>query len=281
MPNMSAWLVLPTYNEAQNVPIVLNKVFEVSKQLQDFDFNVVVVDSASPDGTADIVTAFAKEHKLTKKLHLVIEKRRGLGQAYDTGFAYANKQGADILIEMDADLSHDPAALPELLAQIKNGADLVIGSRYVQGGFIPGEWPVMRVVNSRVARWVARRIGGVTHTVGDPTAGFKAIRSQALTHVGFVAAGATGYVIQVKMVDAFAKAGLVIKEVPISFADRQFGESKIRMKDIRQFVWFCVKLRTGRIEQPAGAPALVSETSADDQLVADILDEEMSYDRVG
>lgn len=280
MQKMSAWVVLPTYNESLNIVRMLDSVFAVLPTITNFNVHVTVVDSKSPDGTAKLVKDYATAHALKGKLHLLIEERRGLGQAYDTGFAYARKHGADVLVEMDADMSHDPTVLPQLLNGIEEGNDLVIGSRYVSGGFIPGEWPLMRIINSKVARWVARRIGGVSSKVYDPTAGYRAIRASALSNLGFAAAGATGYVIQVKMTDAFSRAGFAIKEVPISFSDRQFGESKIRFKDVRQFVWFCAKLRMQKSEQ-----VIVSEVQQieqtieqEEQQLVDVLDAEVSYD---
>lgn len=243
MLNKSAWLVMPTYQEADNIVDILSKVSQVKDTLTDVNLYAVVVDSSSPDGTAKLAEDFIDSNGLRSSIKVIEESRRGLGRAYDTGFQYAIKQGADILIQMDSDLSHDPSEIPELIDSIVNGADMAIGSRYVPGGYIPGEWPVIRVINSRVARFTARNIGGITREVNDPTAGFRAIRSNVITDLDFKAGAASGYVIQVKLVDKAAKAGYIIKEIPISFADRQFGSSKIRTKDIRQFVWFCIKLR--------------------------------------
>lgn len=237
---------MPTYQEADNIVNVLSRVAQVRDSLSNFELNAVIVDSVSPDNTRKIAEEFIQENKLDDCFHVVTEERRGLGQAYDTGFGYALDQGANVLIQMDSDSSHDPAVIPLLLNAIENGADMAIGSRYVPGGFIPGEWPVIRVVNSRVARYIARNVGGITKEVLDPTAGFRAIRSDVLTKLNFKATGASGYVIQVKLVDSASRAGFIIKEIPISFADRQFGVSKIRPKDIRQFFWFCVKLRAQR-----------------------------------
>lgn len=156
---------------------------------------------------------------------------------------------------MDSDLSHNPAVIPELIDAVFQGADMAIGSRYVDGGFIPGEWPVLRVINSRVARAVARKIGGLSTEINDPTAGFKAIRTSALQDLEFKASDATGYVVQVKMVHQFSKAGYSIVEIPISFSDRQYGESKIRKKDILQFIWFCTKLRFDRKQRKVNSGA--------------------------
>ena len=239
----SAWLVMPTYNEADNIIGILERVVEVKESLNTSNLSVVIVDSVSPDGTAQIAQDFIQKHNLGDNFHVIIEKKRGLGQAYDTGFNYAIEHGGDVLIQMDSDFSHDPAVIPKLISSIQNGADMAIGSRYTPGGFIPGEWPIIRVVNSKVARYIARNVGGVTSDVSDPTAGFRATRAQIIKDLDFKAKDASGYVIQVKLVNDISKAGYAIVEVPIAFADRQFGESKIRTKDVRQFIWFCIKLR--------------------------------------
>lgn len=240
---LSAWLVLPTYNEAKNIVGILHSIVAVKKTLKNSDLSVVIVDSQSPDGTALLANEYIQKHKLSNNFHIVIETERGLGQAYNTGFNYAIDHGADVLIQMDSDFSHDPAVIPKLINQIQNGADMAIGSRYIAGGYIPGEWPVIRVVNSKVARYIARNIGGVTKSVSDPTAGFRATRAQIIKDLDFKANDASGYVVQVKLVNDVSKAGFAIVEVPIAFADRQFGKSKIRSKDVRQFIWFCIKLR--------------------------------------
>lgn len=240
----SAWVVIPTFNEGENIAGIVSRVLEVTEKVNNFHVNVLIVDSQSPDGTGKIVESMIEAHP--SRLHLLYEPIRGLGQAYDSGFRYAIERGADVLLEMDADFSHDPAKIPELLEQISRGADLVIGSRYINGGFIPGDWPVLRVINSRVARYASRKIGGVSPEISDPTAGFRAMKVPAFLELHFQAAGATGYVIQVKIADLFSTLGYEIKEIPIAFSDRQAGESKIRFKDIRQFIVFCFKLRISK-----------------------------------
>jgi dolichol-phosphate mannosyltransferase len=241
--HLAAWLVLPTYNEVENIVGILRSIVAIRKSIPTSNFSVVIVDSLSPDGTAQAANDFILKHGLSDSFHVITEKKRGLGQAYATGFDYAIEHGGDILLQMDSDFSHDPAVIPKLIASIQDGADMAIGSRYVTGGFIPGQWPLYRVVNSKVARYIARNVGGVTKSVSDPTGGFRAIRARIIEELDFDARDASGYVIMVKLVHDIGRAGYAIVEVPIAFADRTVGESKIRTKDIRQFVWFCIKLR--------------------------------------
>jgi dolichol-phosphate mannosyltransferase len=236
------WLVIPTFNESENVTNIIDKVFAVELEPK-YDLNILIVDSKSPDKTYEIVESLKEKYN---SLHLLIETKRGLGVAYDSGFEFALNKNADIIMQMDADLSHDPARIPALLKQISTGSHLAIGSRYMNGGFIPGNWPLKRVINSKVAKGLARKVGGLTNTVTDPTAGFRAIDSTALIESGFKAGKDNGYVMLIKMTDIFYRNDFRITEVPITFSDREFGESKIRFKDIKQFVFFCFKMRLKR-----------------------------------
>jgi len=212
-----ALVVLPTYNEIENIETVLRQARAALP-----DGSVLVVDDGSPDGTADRAEA------LNAELGCIMVLRRpqkaGLGSAYRAGFRRGLDEGFDALIEMDADLSHDPAVLPELVRALEAGADLAIGSRYVPGGAIP-DWPFLRRAISRVGCWYARIMLGLT--VHDATAGFRAYRAEALRDIDLEAVRADGYGFQVEMAYRVQQNGGRIVEVPIEFRDRTRGHSKM------------------------------------------------------
>ena len=226
-------VVLPTYNEAENIVAMLSALTSVRAELADHDLHVLVVDDNSPDGTSDIVKDFQEKRPF---IHLLNGKKEGLGRAYVRGFRHALRRlKAEIVIQMDADFSHDPLRIPQLVAGIDNGADYVIGSRYVAKGTIPGDWPLTRILMSRVANFVSHKVGGLNEDVADTTGGYKAIRAAALKKVDLDAVGASGYVFQVVLLQSFMEAGFTIKEVPINFVDRTAGQSKVRTADIVEF----------------------------------------------
>jgi dolichol-phosphate mannosyltransferase len=210
-------VVLPTYQEAANVAAVLARLRAAVP-----DATVLVVDDASPDGTADLA------EEASRRLGNIEVLRRpgkdGLGSAYRAGFARGLDLGFEVMVEMDADLSHDPAALPALLAAVEGGADLAIGSRYVPGGAIP-DWPRIRrfvsVAGNRYAAFMLR-----LH-VRDATAGFRAYRADILRRIDLPAIRADGYGFQVEMVYRVERLGGTVVEVPITFTDRVEGVSKM------------------------------------------------------
>jgi dolichol-phosphate mannosyltransferase len=210
-------IVLPTYQEAENVEEVLTRV---RGALPDAD--VLVVDDGSPDGTADIAEA------LGASLGRVSVMRRpgkaGLGSAYRAGFAQGILDGYEVLFEMDSDLSHPPSSLPHLLAAIEGGADLAIGSRYVPGGSIPN-WPSHRLMLSRWGNRYASTLLGLD--VKDTTAGFRAYRATMLEKIALDQIQADGYAFQIEMTYEVTRAGGRIVEVPIAFTDRVRGTSKM------------------------------------------------------
>jgi dolichol-phosphate mannosyltransferase len=215
---MSALVVLPTYQEAENVEDVLTRIRAVVP-----DAHILVVDDGSPDGTADLA------EKAGQALGAIDVLRRaektGLGPAYRAGFAWGLARDHDVLIEMDADLSHDPEVLPLLIATVREGgADLAIGSRYVPGGAVPG-WPRNRRL---LSQWGNRYIGLMLHLpVRDATAGFRAYRRTILEKIGLERVRADGYGFQIEMAYAVSKAGGTIVEIPITFRDRVRGVSKM------------------------------------------------------
>jgi glycosyltransferase involved in cell wall biosynthesis len=210
-------VIIPTYDEAENIADVLARVHAAAP-----DVHVLVVDDASPDGTGDLVAGLAGDDQ---RLHLIRRPgKAGLGSAYRAGFRWGADQGYDVMVEMDADLSHDPAALPGLLARIDDGADLVIGSRYVPGGSIP-DWSWHR---KALSRWGNRYAGAVLSLdVADATAGYRAYRASALADIDLHTVRADGYGFQIEMADRVARNGGRIDEVPISFTDRTRGTSKM------------------------------------------------------
>lgn len=210
-------VVLPTYQEAGNIEHVLWRVRKALPKA-----TVLVVDDGSPDGTADLAQATAD---VLGSIELLRRPgKAGLGAAYRVGFGWGLDHGFDVLVEMDADLSHDPAALRSLLDAIDAGADLSIGSRYVDGGVIP-RWPWHRRLLSRWGNRYADLMLGLG--VRDATSGFRAYRAEAVRAVGLDGVQADGYGFQIEMAWRVAQAGGSIIEVPITFVDRERGESKM------------------------------------------------------
>jgi dolichol-phosphate mannosyltransferase len=214
---MRTIVVLPTYNEAVNIADVLRRVRKAVPTA-----GILVVDDASPDGTAAIVEEMAPE--IGDVAVLRRPEKAGLGSAYRAGFAAAMHDGAEILVEMDSDLSHDPDDLPSLLAAVLHGADLAIGSRYVPGGRIPN-WSWHRKM---LSRWGNRYAAGVLGlAVNDATAGYRAYRATALTRIDLSKVRAEGYGFQIEMTYRLVRRGGRVVEVPISFVDRERGTSKM------------------------------------------------------
>ena len=229
-----AWLILPTYNEAENVgPIV----HAARAQLRDGD-HILIVDDNSPDGTGRIADTLAAELPGVEVLHR--PAKQGLGRAYLAGFAYALDRGAELVLEMDSDFSHDPADLPRLIAAAENGADLVLGSRYVAGGSVT-DWGLVRRLVSRGGSWYARRVLGVD--VRDLTGGFKCFRRAVLEALDLNAVHADGYGFQIELTYRTIKAGFTVEEIPIVFRDRRVGESKMTARIALEAVWKVPALR--------------------------------------
>lgn len=235
-------VIIPTYNEADNIQKIVSELFVVAEKLAGWTLNVLVVDDNSPDGTAKIVRAMQKG-KSKGVLQMISGKKAGLGKAYIRGFEEGLRQGYyHAFVMMDADFSHDPHAIPALLKSIDHGADYVIGSRYIHGGSIPGNWPLMRIINSRVANFVARFFTDMDKDISDLTGGFKAIRAEALKDIDLQGINAAGYVFQVSLLHEFASRRMVIREVPITFIDRQYGTSKLKSRDIIEFIYRAYRL---------------------------------------
>jgi dolichol-phosphate mannosyltransferase len=225
-------VVVPTYNEADNIGVLCERVRAALP-----DAEIVVVDDGSPDGTADLVRGLAD-----RLGHVVVLERpakSGLGAAYRAGFADAIGRGAEVCVQIDADLSHDPAVLPALIANVEHGADLAIGSRYVPGG-ITLDWPWHR---RSLSRWGNRYVAGMLGlAVNDATAGLRAYSVAALERMGYASVGAEGYGFQVEMTHRLVRAGGRIVEFPITFRERTAGESKLSGSIVREAVVLVVRL---------------------------------------
>jgi dolichol-phosphate mannosyltransferase len=231
-----AWLVLPTYNEADNIePFV-----EAVRTKLPASARVLIVDDDSPDGTGNRADRLAELHENVVVLHR--RRKEGLGTAYVAGFRRALAAGAGLVLEMDSDFSHDPAYLPRLLAEAER-ADVVLGSRYVPGGAV-SDWGPLRRAISRAGSAYARVVLGVD--VRDLTGGFKCFRREVLESIDLDSVEAHGYAFQVEMTYRAIQAGFQVVEVPITFRDRRAGSSKMDSSIVAEAVWQVPRLRFGR-----------------------------------
>ncbi len=230
----AVWVVVPTYDEADNIRPITAAVLEALPTA-----TLLVVDDGSPDGTGGIADELAAADPRIKVRHRAA--KQGLGRAYLDGFGVALDGGASIVVQMDADFSHDPAALPSLTAPIESGeADLVIGSRYTAGGGVV-DWGLGRRLISRGGSLFARVVLGLHHN--DLTGGFKAWRASTLRAVPFDGVHAGGYVFQIEMTFRASRAGARIREVPITFRDRRIGQSKMSRRIVVEALVVVVQLR--------------------------------------
>ena len=209
-------VVIPTYNEVANLPLIAEAVAELG-------YRLLIVDDGSPDGTGELADRLAENSTLISVLHR--PSKQGLGPAYGQAFGQLIESNqSDCIVQMDADFSHDPAAIPALVDAVERGADLAIGSRYVPGGSMP-DWPLVRRLISRGGNVYAGLLLGLR--VKDATAGFRCWRASSLDRLAFSEAEASGYGFQVEMAWMAQRAGMEIVEVPITFRDRTRGTSKM------------------------------------------------------
>lgn len=228
-----ALVCIPTYNERENVEAICRAALGADARL-----DVLVVDDNSPDGTGQLADALAAKEPRIQVLHR--EKKEGLGRAYLAAFRWALERGYLYVLEMDADFSHDPRYLPRLVDEAERGADLVIGSRYVQGGGTVN-WGIGRQIISRGGSLYARTILGVR--VRDLTAGFKCFRRAVLEALDLDAVTSSGYGFQIELTYKTLKKGFRVIEVPIVFEDRRVGHSKMSRKIVAEALWKVLKLR--------------------------------------
>ncbi|MDX6632381.1 MAG: dolichol-phosphate mannosyltransferase [Solirubrobacterales bacterium] len=235
-PPARVWLVLPTYNEAENIEAFVAAVREqlpASRRL-------LIVDDSSPDGTGEIADRLVAEHDDVEVLHRPIKE--GLGPAYLAGFRRALAAGAELVVEMDSDFSHDPAHLPGLIAAADD-ADLVLGSRYVPGGGVSDWGPTRRLI-SRGGSAYARRM--LRLPVRDLTGGFKCFRRRVLEAIDLDSVSARGYAFQIELTYRAMKAGFRVVEVPIVFRERRLGSSKMSGLIVAEAIWRVPLLRWRR-----------------------------------
>lgn len=230
---MRTCVVIPTYDERANVEKMARAVLGLGID----GLEVLFVDDNSPDGTGDIIDALSKEDARVKGLHR--EKKEGLGRAYVAGFCVALEQGAERIVQMDCDFSHDPKDIARLLSEDEA---LVIGSRYVAGGATPG-WPFKRRLISRAGGVFIRAVTRMP--IKDPTGGFKCWKAETLKKIDFKSVASKGYSFQLEMNHRAWKAGCSIKEIPIVFTDRAAGYSKITPGIAVESVKVALKLRFG------------------------------------
>lgn len=230
---MSVFLVIPTYNERDNIEPLLAAISSLAVPA----LRVLIVDDHSPDGTGAFADSLRERFLWLSVLHR--EKKDGLGSAYRAGFAYALDHGAEFVMEMDADFSHPPEIVPQLLAAAQN-ADLVIGSRYARGGRIKN-WNFPRRMISRVGNWYARSVLHVP--VHDMTAGFKCFRASALRSINALSSASLGYHFQIELTYLAVRKGLRVQELPITFTERRLGRSKFHFRIVWESMVGVWKLR--------------------------------------
>jgi dolichol-phosphate mannosyltransferase len=254
---MRPLVVIPTYNESENIERILHRIHECLPQA-----GVLVVDDGSPDGTAELVTAVAAE---LADVHLLARTAKsGLGSAYRAGFAWGLERGYDAFVEIDADFSHDPAALPSIVAPLAEGFDVSIGSRYIEGGSIPN-WAWHRHLLSRGGNLYASMMLGLG--VADSTAGYRAYSADILRRLDLGRVRAEGYGFQIEMTYRARQHGAAITEVPISFVDREAGESKmssvIVVEALALVTWWAVgRLARRLVRKPGRADPAVGALDA-------------------
>ncbi len=227
MTDRRVLVIIPTYDEAENLPRIVPRVLEQSGEI-----DVLVVDDASPDGTGRVADALATEDPRVTVLHR--PGKEGLGPAYLAGFRYGLDEGYDVLFEMDADFSHPPDALPTLICLLDE-ADVVIGSRYVEGRVTVVNWPMTRLLVSYFGSLYARYITGMP--VRDGTGGFNGWRREVLEKVDLERVQSNGYAFQIELKFRAWKAGFRLVESPILFTERDTGSSKMSKKIVREAVW--------------------------------------------
>ena len=258
------WLILPTYNEAENIEAIVAAAGDVlagavaERNANDSSgavsvgsrtYKILIVDDGSPDGTGAIADRLASEREQVEVLHRT--EKNGIGPAYLAGFRHALDHGAAYVMEMDSDFSHDPADLARLLAAVRGGADLALGSRYVPGGGVV-DWGLLRRFISEGGSTYARWVLGLR--VRDLTGGFKCFKREVLEAIHFDGVRSRGYAFQVELTYRAVRAGFEVVEVPIVFKDRELGQSKMSWRIAAEAMWLVPRLRFG--PQP---PALLAQ----------------------
>lgn len=237
-----ACIVLPTYNEAGNIPVVIPQIFEQGTKFNSHDLHVLVVDDSSPDGTAEVVREMQKKYK---NLHLINGEKNGLGEAYKRGMAHASDQlNAEVIFQMDADLQHDPAMLPLFITLYNFGFTFVIGSRFAPGGTTVN-FSFYRTVISRVGNFLIRVLGGLPR-LNDFTSGYRCIKADLLKKCDLNHLSTRGYSFQTSLAFELLRNGAKVLEIPIIFREREHGASKLAFRDQFEFVINLARIRFGK-----------------------------------
>ena len=230
--NFKICFVLPTYNEEENIENIIQQILKEEKNQSKHTFSILVVDDNSTDETQTIVQRYIS---LNSKVHLVTGQKKGLGDAYKRGFNYAlNDLQADLIFQMDSDGQHDTSLIPHFVSYIEEGKDVVIGSRFIDGGTTP-DFSFSRLLMSKVGNLLVRYVGGITQ-VKDCTSGYRAIRASYLKELDFSYLSTRGYSFQSSLICDLAWRGADISEIPIEFSSRQGGDSKLALRDQIEFL---------------------------------------------
>jgi len=249
-----AWIVIPTYNEAENLPSLVDAVrAAMADCAPSVASTILVVDDNSPDGTGRIAERLANTHSDVQVLHR--GAKAGLASAYVAGFRRALAADADFVFEIDADFSHDPADLPRLLEAARGGAEVVLGSRYMAGGGVEG-WSLDRQLLSRAGGLYARAVLG--SSIRDLTGGFKCFSADSLRAIGLDALTAEGYAFQVEITFRAEREGLRIEELPIVFHERQAGRSKMSLGIAVEAIWRIPTVRLAARRRRAARPRMTA-----------------------
>ena len=229
------FVIIPTYNEAENLPILVRKIFDQSIE----NLNLLIIDDSSPDGTAEIVNQLSKE--FPGKIELVQRKKKlGLGSAYKLGYRKSIEAGSDIVVQMDGDLSHSPRYIPDFLQQL-HCSDIVVGSRYIEGGKVDKNWNPLRKIISKLGVISIRLVTGLK--VKDVTSGFKAYNIDVLKTLNLQNLKCNGFGFQAEMLHSCIRNGYLIKEHPIYFNDRNNGKSKMSIHIILEAIKYLTLIR--------------------------------------
>ena len=230
--NFKICFVLPTYNEEENIGNIIQQILKEEKSQSKHTFTILVVDDNSTDETQTIVQNYISSNS---KVHLVTGQKKGLGDAYKRGFKYAlNDLKADLIFQMDSDGQHDTSLIPDFVSYIEEGKDVVIGSRFVEGGKTP-DFSFSRLLMSKVGNLLVRYVGGITQ-LQDCTSGYRAIRASYLKELDFSYLSTRGYSFQSSLICDLAWRGADISEIPIEFSSRQGGDSKLALRDQIEFL---------------------------------------------
>ena len=230
--NFKICFVLPTYNEEENIGNIIQQILKEEKSLSKHTFTILVVDDNSTDETQTIVQSYISSNS---KVHLVTGQKKGLGDAYKRGFKYAlNDLKADLIFQMDSDGQHDTSLIPDFVSYIEEGKDVVIGSRFAEGGTTP-DFSFSRLLMSKVGNLLVRYVGGITQ-LQDCTSGYRAIRASYLKELDFSYLSTRGYSFQSSLICDLAWRGADISEIPIEFSSRQGGDSKLALRDQIEFL---------------------------------------------